>query len=116
MDHVKLANATRAHHSRMRRHRSKSGASGISQLPTASTPGLALVAGARVLDLVGCTEGVVTDACADHLCLATGGARRVNSFKVRLADGSTVTRSKKQLAVLPPGLVSALVFPHPAES
>lgn len=69
-----------------------------------------------MLDLVTSIEGKVLDACADHLCTAAGGAKRVHSFTVQLADGSTVKRSKKQLAVLPAGLVSALVFPQPAES
>lgn len=113
---TRIANATRAHHSRNRRRAKSVGHLATPPAPAVSAPGLALATGARVLDLVTATEGKVLDACADHLCDAAGGAKRVESFSVQLADGSTVQRSKKQLAVLPPCLVSALCFPHPAES
>jgi hypothetical protein len=65
---------------------------------------------------VGCTEGTIERERTEHICTAAGTTKRVQSFSVRLADGSTVERSRKQLATIPAGMVSALVFPHPGES
>jgi hypothetical protein len=69
-----------------------------------------------VLDLVTGTEGTIAAGAVDHIVSAAGGTKRTHNYSVLLADGSTVTRTKKQLAALPAGLVSALVFPPPAES
>jgi hypothetical protein len=84
--------------------------------PTSSGPGRALAGGAQVLDLVTGTCGTITTAAAEHIVNAAGTAKRIHSFTVRLVDGSTVTRTGKQLAALPAGVVHELVFPPPAES
>jgi hypothetical protein len=82
----------------------------------APAPGATLAAGVRVLDLVTGTEGTITAATADHIVNAAGLATRTHAFTVTLVDGSQISRSQKQLAALPAGLVSALVFHSPGES
>jgi hypothetical protein len=69
-----------------------------------------------VLDLVTGGEGSITRDTVEHICTAAGCTKRVQTFSVTLANGSTVPRSKKQLAVLPPCLVGALCFHPPLES
>jgi hypothetical protein len=52
----------------------------------------------------------------DHIVNAAGTPKPTQRYSVELCDGSTVTRSKRQLAALPAGMVSALCLPAPAES
>jgi hypothetical protein len=111
-----IAHSTRAHHSRIRRRANSVGELAVPAAPTLSGPGQALVAGARVLDLVTGTEGKITAGSSDHIVTAAGSTKRTVNYSVLLCDGSTVTRSKRQLAALPAGMVSALCLPAPAES
>jgi hypothetical protein len=111
-----IAHSTREHHSRTRRRANSVGQLAASQAPIVSAPGQAIAAGARVLDLVTGTEGIVTAGSADHIVTPTGSTKRTHNYSVLLCGGSTVTRSKRQLAALPAGMVSALCLPQPAES
>jgi hypothetical protein len=111
-----IANSTRAHHFHVRRRANITQQLANSQTASVSRTGLALVEGARVLDLVTGTEGTITAGSLDHIVNAAGTTNRAHNFSVRLCDGSTVTRTKKQLAALPAGMVSALCLPPPAES
>lgn len=111
-----IANSTRAHQSRTRRRANSVGQLANSQAPTVGGPGQALGSGARVLDLVTGTEGTIAAGSLDHIVNAAGTTKPTHNYSVTLCDGSTVTRTKKQLAALPAGMVSALCFPPPAES
>lgn len=111
-----IHNSTRAQHAhnRKRAHQLKAAANNITAAPAGN--GATLAAGARVLDLVTGTEGTITTATADHIVNAAGMATRTHAFTVKLADGAQVSRTQKQLAALPAGLVSALIFSSPGES